>query len=102
VILQRLRTGPAADELEVATTETMLDPTARGTGTPSTRVRKGMIRTPPPNPNKAPMNPATIETRKITRTSTGPSTIVLDTFNILALVSSIKKILKPETVSNQV
>ena len=92
----------AADALEVATTETMLAPTARGTGTPSTSVRKGMNRTPPPNPNIAPMNPATIETRKMIRTSTGPSITVACTFKIPTLESSIKKILKPKKVSNQV
>src|SRR3989449_4755323 len=69
------RTYVAADALEVATTDTMLAPTARGTGTPSTRVRKGIIRTPPPKPKRAPTNPAMIETRRMTRTSTGPSII---------------------------
>src|SRR5439155_19334092 len=61
----------------------MLAPTARGTGTPSTSVRKGMISTPPPNPKSAPTNPATMQTSKMVRTSTGPSTTVGDTLNRL-------------------
>src|SRR5437899_11653509 len=60
----------------------MLAPTARGTGTPSTSVRKGMISTPPPNPNSAPTNPATMEPRKMIRTSTGPSATVGGTLNL--------------------
>jgi hypothetical protein len=90
----------AAEALEVATTETMLAPTARGTGTPSTSVRKGMINTPPPNPKRAPTNPATIETSKITSMSTGPSNTVRGTLKIAPLESSIKKILTSERLSN--
>src|SRR5207245_11343954 len=60
----------------------MLAPTAKGTGTPSTSVRKGMISTPTPNPKSAPTNPATMETRKMIRTSTGPSITVGGTINL--------------------
>ncbi len=74
MFVKRSWTYVAADELDVATTETILAPIASGTGIPSARVRKGIIKIPPPRPKSAPTNPAQIDTRRMSRTSAGPTT----------------------------
>jgi len=66
----------AAEALEVAITETILAPTAKGNGTPSTRVKNGIIKIPPPSPKTAPTSPARIDIRKIDNTSKGVTTSI--------------------------